>query len=56
VLSGVLRNKGVKWRRVGAAIYRLEWVARNLGTTFVDPNSWIRDVDLGRDGLHLNRN
>ena len=24
--------------------------------TFVDPNSWIRDVDFGRAGLHLNRN
>jgi hypothetical protein len=56
VLSGVLRNKGVRWRRVGAANDRLEWVASNLGATFVDPNSWIRDGDFGRDGLHLNRN
>jgi len=56
VLSGVLRNKGVTWRRVGAVNDRLEWVASNLGATFVDPNSWIRDVDFGRDGLHLNRN
>ena len=56
VLSGVLRSRGVNWRRVGAANDRLEWVARNLGATFVDPNSWIRDVDFGRDGLHLNRN
>ena len=56
VLSGVLRSKGVKWRRVGAANDRLEWVARNLGATFVDPNSGIRKVDLGRDGLLLNRN
>jgi len=45
VLSGVLRSKGMKWRRVGAANDRLEWVARNLGATFVDPNSWIRDVE-----------
>ena len=55
VLSGVLRNKGVTWRRVGAVNYRLEWVARSLGATFVDPNSWIRDLDFGRDGLHLNK-
>ena len=41
VLSGVLRSKGVNWRRVGAANDRLEWVARSLGVTFVDPNSWI---------------
>ena len=33
----------------------LEWVASRLGATFVDPNSWIRDADSGRDGLHLNR-
>ena len=56
VLSGVLRGKGVKWRHVGAANDRLEWVARSLGATFVDPNIWIRDEDFGRDGLHLSRN
>ena len=56
VLSGVLRSTGVKWRRVGAANDRFEWVASNLGATFVDPNSWIRDEDFSRDGLHLNRN
>jgi hypothetical protein len=56
VLSGVLRSKGVRWRCIGVANNRLEWVARNLGATFIDPNSWIRDVDFGRGGLHLNRN
>jgi len=56
VLSGVLRSKGVKWRHVGAANDRLEWVARSLGATFVDPNSGIRDVDFGSDELCLNRN
>ena len=44
------------WRRVGAANDRLEWVARNLGATFIDLNSWIQDEDFSRDGLHLNRN
>ena len=33
---------------------RLEWVARIIGAIFVDPKSWIRDLDFGRDGLHLN--
>jgi hypothetical protein len=46
----------MNWWCVGAANDRLKWVARSLGVTFVDPNSWIRDVDFGRDGLHLNRN
>jgi hypothetical protein len=54
-LSGVLRSKGMSWRRVGAISHRLEWVAGNLGATFVDPNGWIGDGDFSRDGLHLNR-
>jgi hypothetical protein len=29
----------------------MEWVARNHGVTFVDPNSWIRNCDFSRDGL-----
>ena len=41
VLSCVLRSGGVNWRRVGAVNDRLEWVARNLGATIVDQNSWI---------------
>jgi len=56
VLSGGLRNKGVTWRRVGAADDALEWLAGSLGATFIDTNSWVRDLDFGRDGLHVNRN
>ena len=56
VLSGVLRNEGVKWRRIGANNDRLEWVANRLGAAFFDPNSCIRDADFEMDGLHLNRN
>jgi hypothetical protein len=56
VLSGVLRNNGVKWRCIRPANDRLEWVARNVGAIFIDPNSSIRDVDFDRDGLHLNKN
>ena len=55
ILSGVLRRRDVSWRRIGAANDRLEWVARSLGVTFVDPNSWVEDWDFKRDGLHLNR-
>jgi len=55
IASGVMRSTGVSWRRVVAANYRLGWVAGTLGVTFVDPNSWIRDGDFGKDGLHLNR-
>ena len=56
VISGVLRSKGETWRGVGAANDRLEWVARSLGATFLELNTWIRDLDFGSDGLHLNRN
>ena len=33
---------------------RYDWVANALGLTFIDPNSWIEDGDVTRDGLHLN--
>ena len=55
IISGVLRSKGVSWRCVGMANDRLDWVAGTLGATFVDLNSWIRDEDYSRDGLHLTR-
>jgi hypothetical protein len=55
VLSGVLRSKGVSWRRVGAINDRLEWVAGKPGATFVDSKSWICNGDFSRDGLHRNR-
>ena len=44
----------MNWRRVRAANDRLEWVAKNLGATFLDPNSWVDDREFSRDGLHLN--
>jgi hypothetical protein len=53
VLSCVLRSRGVSWRCIGVANDRFEWVARTLGATFFDPNSWIRDEDFGRDGWPL---
>ena len=56
VLSGFSGSTGLIWRRVGVTNNRLEWIARSLGATFVDPKGWIRDLDFGRDGLHLNRN
>ena len=55
VLNVVLRIKCVNWRCFRAENDRLEWVARSLGAIFIDPNSCIRDVDFGRDGLHRNR-
>jgi lysophospholipase L1-like esterase len=56
VLSGVLRRRDVPWRRIGAVNSRYDWVAKTLGVTFGDPNSWVENWDFGRDGLHINRN
>ena len=55
VQSGILRRRDVRWRCIGAVNHRYNWVAKNLGVTILDPNSWIEDGDFGRDGLHLNR-
>jgi hypothetical protein len=54
VLSGVLRRRDVSWRRIGALNDRFDWTANALGTTFVDPNSWMQDGDFAGDGLYLN--
>ena len=54
LLSGVLRRRDVSWRCIGAANSRYEWVEQKLGFTFVDPNRWVDDWDIGRDGLHIN--
>lgn len=55
VLSGVLRRRDVSWRRIGAINSRYDWIAKTLGVTFVDPNSWVENWDFGRDGVHMNR-
>jgi lysophospholipase L1-like esterase len=55
VLSGVLRHRDVKCRRIGTLNDTVDRVANALGLTFVDPNNWIEDRNFARDGLHLNR-
>ena len=55
VLSGLLRRRDVTGRRLRAVNDIYDWVAKTLGVSFVDLNSWIEDGDFDRDGLHLNR-
>ena len=43
------------WRRIGALNNRYDWIAKTLGVTFVNPNSWLEDWDFARDGLHTKR-
>jgi hypothetical protein len=50
VLSGVPRRRDVSWRRIGALKGRHDKIAKTLGVTFVDPNSWIENWDsVGMD-------
>jgi hypothetical protein len=46
----------MSWRWIGALNSRYDWVAKTMGVTFVDPNSWVENWDFGRDGLHINQN
>jgi len=55
VLSGVLRRTDMAWRRIAAVNDRYDWIAKALGVTFVDADSWLEHWDLARDGLHINR-
>jgi hypothetical protein len=55
VLSGVLRPTDVAWRPIGTLNDRYDCIAKTLGVTSVDPNSWFEDWDLARDGLCINR-
>ena len=52
VLSGVLRQAGVSWWRIGALNDRYDWISGTLGISCVDPNICLEDWDFGRDGLH----
>ncbi|KAJ4451854.1 hypothetical protein ANN_03332 [Periplaneta americana] len=51
----VVRRRDINWKKVGRANKAFEWVAEQLGTRYVDSNSWLDDRDFGRDGVHLNR-
>ncbi|XP_069692481.1 uncharacterized protein [Periplaneta americana] len=55
IISGIVRFRNINWRKVGLANKAFEWVAEQLGTRYVDGNSWLDDRDFGRDRVHLNR-
>jgi len=54
VLSGVLWRTDVSWQRIGALNDSYDRIAKTMGVTFVDPNSWLEDWDFARDRLHIN--
>ena len=45
----------MSWWRIGALNDSYDWIAKTMGVTFMDPNSWLVDWDCERDGLHINR-
>ncbi|XP_069670111.1 uncharacterized protein [Periplaneta americana] len=55
IISGIIRRRDINWRKVGRANKEFEWVAEQLGTQYVDGNSWLDDRDFGQDGVYLNR-
>lgn len=55
VISGILRRRDVYYKRIDRINESIEWVCLQKEITFVDPNCWIGDRHLGRDGVHLNR-
>jgi len=55
VLSGVVRQRDVTWWCIKVVNDRYDWIAKNLGVTFVDLNSWIERGNFGRGQLNINR-
>lgn len=56
VVSGVIRRKDTPIGYIDAINQNIDWACERLGLGFFDPNCWLRWNDLGRDGVHLNRN
>ncbi|KAJ4427121.1 hypothetical protein ANN_24737 [Periplaneta americana] len=48
-------NKASLMSVLGRANKAFEWVEEQLGTRYVDSNSWLDDRDFRRDGVHLNQ-
>jgi hypothetical protein len=46
----------VLWQRIGALNDRYNWIAKTLGVTFVDPSSWVENLDFSGDELHIDQN
>jgi hypothetical protein len=49
----VLQWTDVAWWHIGALNDRYDWIAKTLGVTIVDPNSWLEDWDFTRDRLQM---
>ena len=55
IISGILRRRDVPDRIINYINEGFDWVCKMKGMYFVDPNCWLKTIDRGRDGLHLNR-
>lgn len=55
IVNGIIKRKYVSPGKIEYINRGISWVCKRQGINFVNPNSWVREWDLGRDGLHLNR-
>jgi hypothetical protein len=44
----------VSWERIGTLNSRFNWIAKTMGAIFIDPKSWVENLDFSRDGFHTN--
>jgi hypothetical protein len=51
ILSGTLRSREVTWHGIKELNSRYDWTVKTLGVTLIDPNSWIENWDIGKDGF-----
>lgn len=55
IVAGVMRRKDTPIAFIDAVNRNLDWACERMGLGFFDPNCWLGWSDLGRDGVHLNR-
>lgn len=54
-ISGVIFRRDINLNSVICVNNCISDLCQSYDFTFIDPNSWVYDDCLGRDGLHLNR-
>lgn len=55
IVSGIIKRRDVSIKRIDNINRGIDWICYKKGLHFINPNSWVGERDLARDGLHLNR-
>lgn len=53
-MVGIIRRRDISFRDIDLVNRDIEWVAEELGASFLDPNYWMLLDCIGRDGIHPN--